>query len=327
MTKIAIVGFGFMGRMHYGNWKKIRGAKVVAICDANLAQLTTVTGGNIAGSDATTDFTGVDIYDDFAKMLAAGGFDVVDVTLPTPLHPDMTVAALRAGYHVLCEKPMALKVRDCDRMLKAAEASGKTLLIAQCLRFWPEYVALRKLLLSGRYGRVVAADFFRASCAPDPKGAHGWFLAEKKSGGCLLDLHIHDADMIAWLFGKPKCVSAWTHFRADGRTRLFPPPSHGPPPGRSASRPRFASRSRTRPSFSTPSAPIRLWSIRRQASPLPRRCRRWGPTRPSSATFSTCWPEGPIRPSSRRATPVTRSRFSRRLNAAWRKPVWISETE
>ena len=103
MTKIAIVGFGFMGRMHYGNWKKIRGAKVVAICDANLAQLTTVTGGNIAGSDATTDFTGVDIYDDFAKMLAAGGFDVVDVTLPTPLHPDMTVAALRAGYHVLCE--------------------------------------------------------------------------------------------------------------------------------------------------------------------------------------------------------------------------------
>ena len=216
MTKIAIVGFGFMGRMHYGNWKKIRGAKVVAICDANLAQLTTVTGGNIAGSDSTTDFTGVDIYDDFAKMLAAGGFDVVDVTLPTPLHPDMTVAALRAGYHVLCEKPMALKVRDCDRMLKAAEASGKTLLIAQCLRFWPEYVALRKLVLSGRCGRVVAADFFRASCAPDPKGAHGWFLDEKKSGGCLLDLHIHDADMIAWLFGKPKCVSAWTHLRADG---------------------------------------------------------------------------------------------------------------
>ena len=75
MTKIAIVGFGFMGRMHYGNWKKIRGAKVVAICDANLAQLTTVTGGNIAGSEATTDLSGVDIYDDFAKMVAAGGFN------------------------------------------------------------------------------------------------------------------------------------------------------------------------------------------------------------------------------------------------------------
>ena len=216
MTGIAIAGFGFMGRMHYGNWKKIRGARVVAICDANLAQLTTVTGGNIAGSDATTDFTGVDVFDDFSKMLATGGFDAVDITLPTPLHRDMTVAALKAGYHVLCEKPMALTVGDCDRMLKAAKSSGRTLLVAQCLRFWPEYVALRNLLRSGKYGRVIAADFFRISCAPDPKGAHGWFLDERKSGGCLLDLHIHDADMIAWLFGKPTDVSAWTHVRADG---------------------------------------------------------------------------------------------------------------
>ena len=64
MTRIAIAGFGFMGRMHYGNWKKIRGAKVVASCDANLAQLTTVAGGNLAGADTSTDFTGVAVYDD-----------------------------------------------------------------------------------------------------------------------------------------------------------------------------------------------------------------------------------------------------------------------
>ncbi len=215
MTKIAIVGFGFMGRMHYGNWKKIRGAKVVAICDANLAQLTTVTGGNLAGSDVSTDFTGIDIYDDFAKMIAAGGFDAVDITLPTPLHPAMSVAALKAGYHVLCEKPMALTVKACDRMLKAAEQTKKTLLIAQCVRFWPEYVALKQLIRSGKYGDVVAADFLRGSNAPDSKGAHGWFLDAKKSGGCLLDMHIHDADMIACLFGKPKEVSAWTHIRKD----------------------------------------------------------------------------------------------------------------
>ncbi len=215
MTKIAIVGFGFMGRMHYGNWKKIRGAKVVAICDANLSQLTTVTGGNLSGSDTSTDFTGIDIYDDFAKMITVGGFDAVDITLPTPLHPAITIAALKAGYHVLCEKPMALTVKDCDRMLKAAEQSKKTLLVAQCLRFWPEYVALRQLIRSGKYGEVVAADFLRGSNAPDPNGTHGWFLDAKKSGGCLLDMHIHDADMISFLFGKPKEVSAWTHIRKD----------------------------------------------------------------------------------------------------------------
>lgn len=216
MTKIAIAGFGFMGRMHYGNWKKIRGARVVAICDANLAQLGTVTSGNIAGMDASTDFTGIAVYDDFAKMLEAGGFDVVDITLPTPLHPGTTVEALEAGYHVLCEKPMALTVKACDQMLKAAEKAKRKLLIAQCLRFWPEYVALWQIVTSGKYGAVVAADFFRGSNAPDPKGPHGWFLDVGKSGGCLLDMHIHDADMIAWLFGKPRKVSGWTHIRQDG---------------------------------------------------------------------------------------------------------------
>lgn len=216
MTKIAIAGFGFMGRMHYGNWKRIRGARVVAICDANLAQLSNVTGGNIAGADATTDFTGVAVYDDFARMLAAGGFDAVDITLPTPLHADLTVAALKAGYHVLCEKPMALTARACDRMLKTAEQTGRTLLVAHCLRFWPEYVALHQIVSSGRYGAVVAADFFRGADAPDPGGPHAWFLDAEKSGGCLLDMHIHDADLIAWLFGKPSDVSAWTHVRADG---------------------------------------------------------------------------------------------------------------
>ena len=176
MTKIAVVGFGFMGRMHYGNWKRIPGARVVAICDANLAQLGNVSGGNIAGADASTDFADVAIYDDVGKMLAAGGFDVVDVTLPTPLHPDVTIAALKAGCHVLCEKPMALNVKSCDRMLAAAKRAGKVLLVGQCLRFWPEYVVLKALVDSGKYGKVVAADFSRSTPPPDGAGTHGWFL-------------------------------------------------------------------------------------------------------------------------------------------------------
>ena len=216
MTRIAIAGFGFMGRMHYGNWKRIRGAKVVAICDANLGQLKTVAGGNLAGADTSTDFTGVAVYDDYARMLAAGGFDAVDLTLPTPLHRDLSVAALKAGYHVLCEKPMALSTADCDAMLAAARRAKRTLLVAQCLRFWPEYVALRKLILSGKYGRVVAAEFHRSSNPPEAKGGHAWYLDAKQSGGCLLDLHIHDADMIQFLFGKPRGVAARTHRRADG---------------------------------------------------------------------------------------------------------------
>ena len=166
MKKIAIVGFGFMGRMHYGCWKKLRGAKVAAICDSNLAQLEKSSGGNIAGADQSTDYGDAQIYDDFDAMLAAGGFDVVDITLPTPLHPAMAEKALAAGFHVLCEKPMALDAKACDRMLAAARKAKGRFMVAQCLRFWPTYVCLQKMIESGKYGKVVAADFSRLSNAP-----------------------------------------------------------------------------------------------------------------------------------------------------------------
>lgn len=208
MKRVAIVGFGFMGKTHYGAWKKCRGAKVVAVCDSNLAQITAKVTGNIKGAaDNSALPKSVRVWDDFSAMLAAGGFDVVDITLPTPLHPDMTVAALESGYHVLCEKPMALDLKSCDRMLAAAKKTGKRLLVAHCVRFFPEYAFLRELVRSGKYGKVVAADFTRVMAAPkwSPKGG-SWLLDEKKSGGLYVDAHVHDADFIFSLFGKPKSV-------------------------------------------------------------------------------------------------------------------------
>ena len=218
MKKVAIVGFGFMGKTHYGAWKKCRGAKVVAICDSNLAQLTAKVQGNIKGvADNTAVPKSVRVYDDFGRMLAAGGFDIVDITLPTVLHPQMTVAALEAGYHVLCEKPMALELKDCDRMLRAAKRAKRELLVAQCVRFFPEYAYVRELVKSGRYGKVVTADFTRFIAPPkwSPKGAD-WFFDEKQSGGVLFDVHIHDADYVAGTFGRPEKVRTTAHRNARG---------------------------------------------------------------------------------------------------------------
>ena len=218
MNRIAIVGFGFMGKTHYGAWRKCRGAKVVAICDSNLAQLTAKVQGNIKGvADNTAVPKTVKVYDDFGKMLAAGGFDIVDITLPTLLHAKMTVAALAAGYHVLCEKPMALTLADCDRMLKAAKKAKRELMVAQCVRFFPEYAYVRELVKGGRYGKVVTADFTRFIAPPkwSPKGAD-WFFDEKKSGGVLFDVHIHDADYVAGTFGRPKEVRTVAHRNARG---------------------------------------------------------------------------------------------------------------
>lgn len=218
MKKIAIVGFGFMGRTHYGNWKKIKGAKVAAICDSNLAQLTNKVQGNGKCADQSTDFTGIAIYDSFDKMLAEADVDIVDITLPTPLHPTMTAAALKAGKDVLCEKPMAVDAKTCDMMLAAAKKAGRKLMIAQCLRFQNEHVWVKDVIDSGKYGKVKAAEFGRYSMTPgwSAGGGKSWFLDESKSGGVALDLHIHDTDLVHWWFGMPKAVSSRAHLMADG---------------------------------------------------------------------------------------------------------------
>jgi len=218
MKRVAIVGFGFMGRTHYGAWKKCPGAKVVAVCDSNLAQLTAKVVGNIKGvADNTQLPKAVRVWADFDEMLKAGGFDIVDLTLPTPLHAPMVKRALKAGYHVLCEKPMALTLRECDAMLAAAKAAKRVFLVAHCVRFFPEYAALRDMVRDGRYGKVIAADFTRFIAAPkwSPKGG-SWMLDEKKSGGPYLDAHIHDVDYLLSLFGLPKKVVSRAHRSPNG---------------------------------------------------------------------------------------------------------------
>lgn len=220
VKRVAIVGFGFMGRMHYGNWKKIRGAEIVALCDSNAQQFTAPTkGGNIEGADVTTDYGKAVIYDDFDKMLAEAKPDVISLTLPTPLHVDLTIKALNAGISVLCEKPMALNTALCNKMVAAAAKApnGARLMVGHCLRFWPCYVYLKKLVESGKYGKVVAAHFSRLSPLPGwQKGGYNWFTDESKSGGVALDLHIHDTDMVNFLFGMPKSVYSRAYYDDDG---------------------------------------------------------------------------------------------------------------
>ncbi len=213
VKRVAIVGFGFMGKTHYGAWRKARGSKVVAVCDSNLAQLKAKVVGNIRGAADNSQLPPtVKVWEIVDDMLAAGGFDIVDITLPTALHPDMSVKALKAGYHVLCEKPMALNLADCDRMLKAAKSAGRKLMIAHCVRFEPAYAYIRSAVKDGRYGRLVAAHFTRYIAPPkwSPKGCD-WFFDESRSGGVFLDAHIHDADFILGTFGVPDRLFSALH--------------------------------------------------------------------------------------------------------------------
>ncbi|MCF7954871.1 MAG: Gfo/Idh/MocA family oxidoreductase [Phycisphaerae bacterium] len=210
MLRIGIVGFGFMGRMHYANWSKCENAKVVAICDSDpdIIENSKKAGGNIEGADSAIDFDSLEVYSDFDKMLSDGVVDAISLTLPTFLHCSFTVKALEAGLHVLCEKPMALNVDECNKMAAAAVSSDKVLQIGHCIRFWPEYVKAKEIVDSGEYGKVIAATFSRLGSAPT-WGADDWFASDDHSGGVAMDLHIHDSDYIQYLFGMPKSVQGF----------------------------------------------------------------------------------------------------------------------
>lgn len=207
MLKVGVVGFGFMGRIHFRCWQARNDAQVVAVCDANpnIKEDTQRAVGNIDGAASAIDFSGIELFTDFDAMLEKAGLDAISLTLPTFLHAEFSARALSRGVHVLCEKPMALTAADCERMVTAAEETGKILQIGHCLRFWPEYAKAKELVDSGAYGKVLAATFQRLG-SPPGWSLDNWFADEQRSGGMALDLHIHDTDFVQYLFGMPKAV-------------------------------------------------------------------------------------------------------------------------
>ncbi|PYI55448.1 Gfo/Idh/MocA family protein [Paenibacillus flagellatus] len=211
MLKVGLVGLGFMGRMHLRNYERLEREgypiQVTAICDLDEKKFQGIfVEGNLQSGGDEFDLSRYRAYHDFDRMLAEEEFDIVDIAMPSYLHEEMTVKALGRGLHVLCEKPMALSTAAGRRMLEAAEKSGRKLMIAQVLRFWPEYEYLKETVESGRYGRVLSAHFFRGG--NPPKWTYNdWMVRGETSGGGLYDLHIHDIDMVNWLFGTPQSVS------------------------------------------------------------------------------------------------------------------------
>jgi predicted dehydrogenase len=145
-------------------------------------------------------------FEDYHELAASGVVDMVDICLPTGWHKDATVASLEGGLHVLCEKPMALTLADCDAMVGASRKASRLLMIAQCIRFWPEYEVLTRLYHSGEAGRLLSLQLTRQG--PTPRNANSWMCQAEQSGGAILDLHIHDVDYCHYLLGLPRRVYA-----------------------------------------------------------------------------------------------------------------------
>ena len=208
MLKAAIIGFGGIAQAHKNGYLKLEKegkVKLVAAYDIRKEAFEKVAEINIKSD--TTQKADFNCYTDLEEMLAKETLDFVDICVPTFLHKELAVKMLNKGYHVLCEKPMALNSEDCKEMLEAEKKSGKHLMIAQCLRFFPEYEYLKSVIDDGRYGKVISGFFQRLS-PPPTWGWENWFMDGRKSGGCITDLHIHDIDIVRYLFGEPKSVSS-----------------------------------------------------------------------------------------------------------------------
>lgn len=215
MIRVGICGLGFMGMTHYNAYQKVRGAKVAAICETDPKRLAgdwRSIKGNFGPRGAKVDLSGIARYADLKDLLADPSIDLVDVCLPPAAHAEVTVAALRAGKHVLCEKPIALKAADGERMVKAAQAAGKMLSIGHVLPFVPEYQFAYQAVASGQYGKLLGGNFRRI--ISDPLWIHGFYDPDI-CGGPMVDLHIHDAHFIRLLFGKPKAVQSVGRMRGE----------------------------------------------------------------------------------------------------------------
>ncbi len=206
MVRIGIVGIGFMGWIHYLATKRLRGAQLAAVCSRDPKKLAgdwRGVRGNFGPPGEMVDLAGVKKYDRLEAMLADPDLDLIDVCNPTDQHPATASAALLAGKHVLVEKAIALTPRDADHLVGLAKKSGKLLMVAHVLPFFPEFAYAAAAVRGGAHGKLLGAHFTRVISRPDWSADIG---DAAKTGGPAVDLHIHDTHFIGLVCGVPARV-------------------------------------------------------------------------------------------------------------------------
>ncbi len=196
MIKVGLVGYGFMGHMHAQCHVATGKSQITAVADVEQDK-----------RDEAKAKYGCEVYATVEEMLAQADIDMVDICTPTYLHAEHVIAAARSARHILCEKPMALSVAECDKMIDEANATGVSLMVAHVIRFWPEYQVVKQLVDSMQFGAVLQVSARRLS-PPASWCWQNWLNDPAKSGGAVMDLHVHDQDYINYLIGAPTKMQA-----------------------------------------------------------------------------------------------------------------------
>jgi len=218
-VNVGVAGIGFMGATHIKSYLKIPGARLGAICDAVRlpvdGDLSNIAGNIGDGKPFKLDMTQVKGYSKFEDLLNDPAIDLVDLCVPTPQHHPLCLAALKAGKHVICEKPMARTSVLSRDIVDAASSSKGFFMPAMVMRFWPEWSWLKDRIEDQSFGKVLAARFRRVT--PPPGWSKASYFKGDDSGGALLDLHIHDTDFVQFCFGRPRSVFSVGATRYSGR--------------------------------------------------------------------------------------------------------------
>lgn len=189
MLKVAVVGVGGISGAHIPAWEEMKDAELVALCDIRPERM--------------EKYEGKRCYTDIDELLKNEELDILDICLPTYLHADVACKAMELGINVITEKPVSLKNEDVERVYACAEKNNVKFMVAQVLRFWPEYELLKEIYDTKKYGKLLSGTMTRLGCYPRWSW-DGWMMDEKRSGLVPFDLHIHDLDFMVYAFGEPK---------------------------------------------------------------------------------------------------------------------------
>lgn len=218
---IGVVGLGFMGRAHVAAYQALAARRlqmaatgaagvvvprVAAVCDERAEARAASAGvqGNI-GATSSMEIGDAFVYESARELFRDPSIDAVSLCTPTHTHSRLAWDALEAGKHVLIEKPVALLPGDVRELADAAVGARRIVMPAMCMRFWPGWTWLKETIDSQRYGGLTSLVLTRLGTRPAWSGVYG---DDRKTGGALMDLHVHDADLVLWMLGAPSAVAS-----------------------------------------------------------------------------------------------------------------------
>lgn len=203
-VRVGIIGLGFMGKTHLGAYAAAPGCAVQGVADLAIDAAMGTSAGNLQTGAGGVDWTKLPRYSSPTHLLADPAIDAVSISTPTDTHVELAIEAMRAGKHVLVEKPVALRAGEVRRAMEAAKEMDRVCMPAMVMRFWPGWTWLAERVRDDAYGALESLSMQRLGAGPTWNAE--FYRNPARSGGALADLHIHDADFACWLFGRPRSV-------------------------------------------------------------------------------------------------------------------------